>query len=371
MTLNELRKKIDEIDLNIKELFLKRMYIAEEIASIKFHTGDKILKPEREEELIEKLSCDIEEDFKPAYSSLLKKQMEVSRCRQYQKMLKLGVDYRLAYNEETLMAKSVCFQGIPGSYSEMAVRDIFPDIDAYPVDSFDDVFQSINSGKHQAGVVPMENTTAGGVYEVYDLLRQYDLFINYIDIVKVDHCLAGIKGACLGDIKEVCSHPQAIAQSAEYLKKHGIKAIAGSNTAIAAKDVALRNQKSRGTICSRDAAERYGLNILMEGINHKKDNATRFAAVSKQLIVQENHDKIAVVFACQNRSGSLAGVLGIFADYGVNLTGIHARPDGKNPWEYIFYVDLTGNLKEERIRALFYQLTEELPFVKIIGSYHS
>ena len=152
---------------------------------------------------------------------------------------------------------------------------------------------------------------------------------------------------------------------------HDIKAIAGSNTAIAAKDVSERKEIRTGAICSREAAERYNLIILLERINHNKDNATRFAAVSKQLTVQENHDKIAVVFACPHRTGSLAGVLGIFTDYGVNLTEIHSRPDGKKPWEYIFYVDFTGNLKEERIRAMFYQLTEELPFVKIIGSYKS
>ena len=371
MTLHELRKKIDEIDLNIKELFLRRMDIAEEIARTKFHTGDKILKPEREEELIQKLSGDMEEDFRHAYASLLKKQMEVSRCRQYRKMLELGAAFRLEFREEPPEADSVCFQGIPGSYSEMAVRNIFPGADTYPVDTFEEVFQSISGGKRRAGVLPLENTTAGDVYEVYDLLLKYDLYINYIDIIKVDHCLAGVQDARLEDIREVCSHPQAIAQSAEYLKAHEITAKAGSNTATAARDVAERNEKSMAAICSKEAAERYGLNILLEGINHKKDNATKFAAVSKQLTVQENHDKIAVVFACPNRSGSLAGVLGIFADYGVNLTGIHSRPDGKNPWEYIFYADFTGNLREDRIRALFYQLTEELPYIKIIGSYQS
>jgi len=369
--LSELRMKIDEIDLKIKELFLLRMKVAEEVAESKSKTGDKILKPEREAEVIGQLTVDIDGELKPAFTSFIKKVMEVSRTFQYRKMLALGVPFQLDFQEEDPIIEKVCYQGLQGSYSELAAGNIFPEAESFSVDTFEAVFLSISDGNAQAGVVPLENTTAGGVYEVYDLLLSYDLYINYSDIVKVDHCLAGIKGAGLQEIKEVYSHPQAIAQSAEFLKKHGITAKDSSNTAVAAKDVAELKDRSKASICSREAAERYGLSILLEGINHNKENATKFVAVSKQLVVKKNHDRIAIVFACPHRSGSLASVLGIFGDYGVNLTEIHSRPDGKNSWEYLFYVDFTGNLKDGRIKALFYQLYEELPFVKIIGSYKS
>lgn len=371
MTLNELRIKIDEIDLRIKELFLRRMQIAEEVAKNKIGTGDKILKPEREAEIVEQLTGGMSGEMKLSYTSFLKKVMEVSRTYQYRKMLELGVEFNLGFQGEESVIDKVCYQGLPCSYSEFAAKNMFPRADTFPVETFEDVFLSISSGKSQAGVVPLENTTAGGVYEVYDLLMKQDLYINYSDIIKVDHCLAGIREAELEDIKEIYSHPQAIAQSAEFLKSRRITAKESSNTAVAAKDVAERKDKSKGAVCSKEAAERYHLKILLEGINHNKENATKFAAVSKQLIVKNTHDRIAIVFACPHQSGSLASVLGIFGDYGVNLTEIHSRPDGKNPWEYLFYVDFTGNLKEERIRALFYQLNEELPFVKIIGSYES
>ncbi len=371
MTLNDLRMKIDEIDLQIKKLFLQRMKVAEEVAENKSRTGDKILKPEREEEVILNLTGDMEGEWKLSYSSFLRKVMEVSRTFQYRKMLELGAGFPLEFREDEPVVETVCYQGLPGSYSEMAAGNIFPDAESSPVGTFEDVFLCIGGGKVQAGVVPLENTTAGGVYEVYDLLLKHHLYINYCDIVKVDHCLAAVRGSCLEDIREVYSHPQAIAQSAEFLKCHGITARDSSNTAVAAKDIARLNDKSKGAICSREAAERYYLNVLLEGVNHNKENATKFVAVSRQLVVKNNHDRIAIVFACPHRSGSLAGVLGIFGDYGVNLTEIHSRPDGKNPWEYLFYVDFTGNLKDERIRALFYQLYEELPFVKIIGSYES
>ncbi|MEL7654455.1 MAG: prephenate dehydratase domain-containing protein [Bacillota bacterium] len=371
MTLNELRIKIDTIDLKIKELFLQRMKIAEEVAESKILTGDKILKPEREVEVIQQLTKDVEGDLKLSYASFLRKLMEVSRTHQYRKMLELGASFKLDFQEVTPTISSVCYSGLPGSYSEIATGNIFPDADTCSVESFEDVFLSISEGKAQAGVVPLENTTAGGVYEVYDLLLKHDLYINFSEIVKVDHCLAAIHGAKLEEIKEVYSHPQALAQCAEFLKEYGIAARESSNTAVAACEVSQLNDKNKGAICSREAADRYGLAALLEGVNHNKENATKFVAVSAQLVVKDQHDRIAIVFACPHRSGSLAAVLGIFGDYGVNLTEIHSRPDGKNPWEYLFYVDFTGNLKDDRIRALFYQLNEELPFVKIIGSYQS
>lgn len=371
MALSDLRNIIDKIDLEIKELFLQRMKVAVEVAECKSKTGDKILKPEREEEIIGRLTAGMDDEMKLSYSSFIKKVMEVSRTFQYRRLMELGTGFAPEFLEEEPAVNEVCYQGLPGSYSELAAGSIFPDAGCSSVETFEDVFLAISGGKAQAGIVPLENTTAGSVYEVYDLLMKHDLYINYSEIVKVDHCLAAIKGSVLEDIEEVYSHPQAIAQSAEFLRKKGIAARESSNTAVAAKYVAEAGDKSKGAICSKEAAERYDLSILLEGINHNKENATKFVAVSKKLIVKKNHDRIAIVFACPHRSGSLAGVLGIFGDYGVNLTEIHSRPDGKNSWSYLFYVDFTGNLKDNRIRALFYQLYEELPFVKIIGSYRS
>lgn len=371
MTLNELRMKIDEIDLKIKDLFLQRMKVAESVAEAKSKTGDKILKPEREEELIRSLTSDLDEEKKISYVSFLKKVMEVSRTFQYRKMLELGAEFQPSFEEEEADIDRICYQGLPGSYSESAAANLFPKAERHSVDTFEDVFLNICDGKSQAGVLPLENTTAGGVYEVYDLLLKHDLYINCSDIVKVDHCLAAVEGAVLEDIREVYSHPQAIAQCAAFLKKHGIRVRESSNTAVAAKEVAESKDKAKGAVCSREAAARYGLDVLLEGINDSRENATKFVSVSRKLIAKKNHDRIAAVFACPHRSGSLAGVLGVFGDYGVNLTEIHSRPDGKNSWEYLFYVDFTGNLKDKRIKALLYQLYEELPFVKIIGSYEN
>ncbi|MBR0596751.1 bifunctional chorismate mutase/prephenate dehydratase [Sinanaerobacter chloroacetimidivorans] len=371
MTLDEIRKEIDEIDIQMKELFQRRMKAAERVAESKFRTKDKILKPEREEQVIRQLTAGLDKELEQEYISFVKKMMEVSRTHQYKKTIILGAAFEIACQKEELPVRQVCYQGLPGSYSEMAAGSMFPNCQYTAVSTFEDVFSQVSEGSSDIGIVPLENTTAGGVYEVYDLLLKYNLYINCSDIVKVEHCLAGIKGASLEDIKEVYSHPQAILQSKEFLKSRGITAKVSSNTAVAAQDVFRENDLGRGAICSIAAAKRYGLNILIEGINHNKENATKFVAVSKHLISRPNHNRIALVFACSHRSGSLASVLGIFGDYGVNLTEIHSRPDGKHAWEYLFYVDFTGNLQDERMRVLFYQLTEELPYVKILGSYES
>jgi len=369
MTLDKVRMEIDEIDLQIKELFQKRIEVSEKVAEIKFKTGDGILKPDREDMVIQKLTDGMHEELRLEYASFLKKVMEVSRTHQYRKMLSLGHSFQLQFDEKEKKIDHICYQGLPCSYSEITANRMFPDKNNYPVDTFEEVFQEISRGSAEIGIVPLENTTAGGVYEVYDLLLKYNLYINYSYIIKIEHCLTGIENAVMGEIKEIYSHPQAIAQCNEFIKEKDFTAIECSNTAVAAKYIGEQKDPSKGAVCSREAAERYGLKVLLEGINHNKENATKFIAISDQLFVKPNHNRIAIVFACPHRSGSLASVLGIFGDYGVNLTEIHSRPDGKNPWEYLFYVDFTGNLKDVQIKALFYQLTEELPYVKILGSY--
>lgn len=369
MMLNDLRTEIDKIDLQMKDFFKQRMMVAEKVAEFKAKTGDKILKPEREQQVIQKLTKDIDKEIKLEYSSFIKKVMEVSRTYQYKKILQLGNNFHINYSNIEPLVKKVCYQGLPSSYSEITASIMFMESEKYSVNTFEDVFYEINCGKADLGIVPLENTTAGNVNEVYDLLLKYDLYINYSYITKVNHCLAGINGADLEDIREVNSHSQAICQCEEFLKSKGITSKESSNTAVAAKYVAEQMDKSIGAICSKEAADRYGLKILAEEINHNKKNATKFVAISKNLIVNENHNRIAIVFSCPHTSGSLVSVLGIFADYGVNLTEIYSRPDRKNSWEYLFYVSFTGNLMDESIKALIFQLYEELPLIKILGSY--
>lgn len=370
MDLREIRRDIDRIDNEIKQLFLQRMEVSGWVAQAKMETGDAILKPEREQQVIERLTGDVPESLRTEYTAFLKKLMMLSRKYQYHATLQATDCYHIPYIQQEPTVMHVCYAGVPGSYGEAAAKALYPEAQLDNRRTFEQVFQAVAEDQNLVGVVPLENSTAGTVDEVYDLLQHYDLSIRRSYVKKVVHCLAGVPGAKLEDITDVYSHPQALAQSSIYLKQHGMTPHEAVNTAIAAQDIVAQGNKSRAAVCSKEAAQRYGLTILAEGINHSQDNGTRFVAVGHGLLARPADDLISLVFTCPHRSGSLAGVLGIFADYGVNLTEIHSRPDGKNPWNYLFYVDFTGNLLEEDIRTMLYQLTEELPYVRILGSCH-
>lgn len=368
MDLHEIRRDIDRIDNQMKQLFLQRMEVSGRVAEAKMKTGDSILKPEREKQVIERLTDDVPENLRTEYTAFLKKLMMVSRKYQYHATLQATDCYHIPYIQQEPLVERVCYAGVPGSYGEAAAKALYPEAQLENRRTFEEVFQAVAKDEQLVGVVPMENSTAGTVDEVYDLLQHYDLSIRRSYVKKVVHCLAGVPGAKVEDITDVYSHPQALAQSSIYLKEHGMIPHEAVNTAIAAQEIVEQGKKSCAAVCSREAAQRYGLEILAEGINHSQENGTRFVAVGHGLLARPEDDLISLVFTCPHQSGSLAGALGIFADYGVNLTEIHSRPDGKNPWNYLFYVDFNGNLLSEDISTMLYQLTEELPYVRILGS---
>ncbi len=367
--LSEIRRDINSVDAAIREMFLLRMSLALEVAKNKAKTGDNVYKPDREAEIIEKRAAGLEEELKLKYTSLLQSMIRASREYQYSAILKLRPEaFPIKPSEEDLKPKTVYYQGVPGAYQELAARKLFPDCAPENVPTWEKVFTAVRDGKADVGVVPVENTTAGVVTEVYDLLLEYDLFINRSYIKKISHCLAAVPGAETEDIKTVCSHPHALPQCRSFISEHGLKTIEMANTAVAAKTVSEKKDKSLAAICSKEAAGLYGLNVLKESVNDLKHNETRFIAVSRKLTSRDNDDRIEIAFHLANRPGALGGVMNIFSDYGIDMTGVHSRPLKNSPWSYVFYIDFTGNLKEHSARALLYQLHEELPYIKIIGS---
>lgn len=368
--LPKIRADINKVDEQIRDLFLKRMSLALEVAETKAETDDKIFKPDREAEILEKRAAGMEEELRLKYVALLQSMIRASREYQYSQTLRRAPSkFPIDAMPQALSPQTVYYQGVPGAYQELAARSLFPETEPQHVPTWEQVFQSVRDGVVDAGVVPVENTTAGTVSEVYDLLLQYDLSINRSTIKKIRHCLAAVPGASLGDVKQVCSHPHALPQCHDFIAEHGLEAIEVANTAIAAQNVAARGDKALAAICSRQAAELYGLSVLAEGINDLKHNETRFIAVSRNLTVQPEDNRIEIAFHIPNVAGSLRGVLDIFADYGVDMTEIHSRPMKDSPWCYVFYIDFTGNLNDHAVRAMLYQLYEELPYIKVIGSY--
>ncbi|MDO4270754.1 MAG: prephenate dehydratase [Eubacteriales bacterium] len=367
-----IRQDINEVDEQIRELFLKRMSLALEVAQTKAETDDKIYKPEREAEIIKKRATGMSEELRLKYVALLQSMIRASREYQYGETLRRNpAKFPFHPDRAPLEPQTVLYQGVPGAYQELAARALFPACEPQCVPTWEQVFQSVRDGKADVGVVPVENTTAGTVSEVYDLLLDYDLSIGRSYVKKISHCLAAVPGAALSDIERVCSHPHALPQCRAFISEHGLEAIEVANTAIAAQNVRQRGDKSLAAICSREAAERYGLSVLAEGVNDLKHNETRFIAVSRRLTCRPEDNRIEIAFHIPNVPGSLRGVLDLFADYGIDMTEIHSRPLKGSPWCYVFYIDFTGNMDEHAVRSLLYQLHEELPYIKVIGSYHA
>ena len=368
--LASIRKDINSVDSAIRELFLLRMSLAHEVAETKAQSDDKIYKPDREAEIIEQRSAGMEEEVRLKYIALLQSMIRASREYQYSEILRLNPEkFPFHPSSEMLKPKTVFYQGVPGAYQELAARALFPECEPVNVPTWEEVFQSVRDGKADVGVVPVENTTAGTVSAVYDLLLDYDLSINRSYIKKISHCLAAVPGATMADIRSVCSHPHALPQCSAFISAHGFTAIEAANTAIAAQNVRDKGDVSLAAICSREAAERYGLSILAEGINDMKHNETRFIAVSRTPTCLPEDNRIEIAFHIPNAAGTLITVLDTIAHYGVDMTEIHSRPLKDSPWCYVFYVDFTGNISDHAVRSLLYQLHEELPYIKVIGSY--
>ncbi|MGI6181361.1 MAG: prephenate dehydratase [Agathobaculum sp.] len=368
--LSSIRQDINSVDAAIRELFLLRMSLAREVAQTKAQTDDAIYKPDREAEIIQKRATGMSEELRIKYIALLQSMIRASREYQYSEVLRLNpAKFPFHPSESVLHPRSVYYQGAPGAYQELAARALFPSCEPQNVPTWEQVFQSVRDGEVDAGVVPVENTTAGTVSEVYDLLLEYDLSINYSYIKKIRHCLAAPRGAALEKIRRVCSHPHALPQCHDFISAHGLEAIEVANTAIAAQTVAAKQDKTLAAICSREAAELNGLDILAEGINDLKHNETRFIAVSRTLTSRPEDNRIEIAFHIPNVAGSLNGVLDIFAGYHIDMTQIYSRPLKDSPWCYVFYIDFTGNMRDHAVQSLLYQLHEELPYIKVIGSY--
>lgn len=368
--LTEIRQDINAVDENIRALFLQRMELALEVAQAKAQTNDKILKPEREAEIIATRSAGMPEELRHKYIALLQSMMRSSREYQYSTLLSLRPDrFPVRYLEVEPAPRSVYYQGVPGAYQELAASALFPDCAPQPVSTWEQVFQAVHTGEADTGVVPVENTTAGTVSEVYDLLLQYDLSIVRTYIKKIRHCLAAAPGTAMTDVRRVCSHPHALPQCSAFIASHGLEIIEMPNTAMAAQSVCEKGDRSTAAICSKEAAARYGLTVLAEGINDLAHNETRFIAVGRELVVLPDHNCIEIAFHIPNQAGSLSSVVSLFADYGVDMVSIYSRPMKDSPWCYVFYIDFTGNMADHNIQALLYQLHEELPFIKVIGSY--
>lgn len=373
-TLDKLRKKINEIDAAIKELFINRMQVSTDVGELKLSTNDTIYHLTREKEIIEKFLSGIDEREKPYAECFYKNLLNMSRARQYMVLSENNASFPLSEqinnaSEQSPVIDTLCYQGIGGSWSSRAAERMYPQATAFTCSHFDDVFEAVSKGKAQVGILPIDNSTAGSVNDVYDLLVSNNLYITKAVTINIDNCLLGTEDAELCAIKRVYSHPQALMQCSGNLKKMQIEPMPESNTAVAAKRVYELGDKTVGAVASREAADTFGLKILRKDINDSEYNRTRFLAVSKQLVVSHDYNRLSLAFSLPNTSGALHTALLVFAANNINLTKIVSRPIPNRPWEYVFYIDCDINHGESRVFSALMQLANELSWVKLLGCY--
>ena len=375
MELSELRKQIDAIDEQIVRLYEERMGISAQVAQYKIENGRKVFDRVREEEKIAKIRSLTHNDFnRHGITELFEQIMSMSRKLQYQLLTKEGVLGKMpfiAVQELDTKKARVVFQGAEGAYSQAAMETYFGDqVKSFHVDTFREAMECIEEGSADFAVLPIENSTAGIVSEIYDLLVEFENYIVGEQIIRIEHCLLGVPGAKLEDIKKVYSHPQSLMQSARYLKEHSAwEQVSMRNNAFAAQKVAEDQDVSKAAIAGAYAAKVYGLEILQQGINQSSANSTRFIIVTNQKIFRENAGKISICFEVPHESGSLYHMLSHFIYNNLNMTKIESRPIEDRSWEYRFFIDFDGNLSDGAVKNALRGLREEARNMKILGNY--
>ena len=374
MDLLECRNKLDVIDKQIVKLFEERMDICGKVAETKIATGKAVYDAEREKQKLEAVSAMAGSDFNQiAVRELFSQMMSISRKYQYSILAEHGRAMKLGFerlDQLPMEGVRVVHQGVEGAYSHAAAIQYFGrNAEIYHVARFEDAMKEVQLGNADYAVMPIENSSAGAVIDMYDLLTRYDNYIVAETFLPVNHALLGVPGAKLSDVKTVFSHPQALMQCSAFLNDNGLKQISVENTAVAAKRVVEEGDKSQAAIASEIAGKLYGLELLKPSIQNNQGNTTRFVILANRKVYQKDAGKISLCFELPHTSGSLYNMLGNFIFNHVNMMMIESRPiPGKN-WEYRFFVDIEGNLQDAGVKNALRGIGAEAQNFKILGNY--
>ena len=355
-SLEEIRKEIDLADEQIALAFCQRMRAVREIADYKKERGLAIFDKDREEALLRRAGERIaDEDLRGYYQLLQRDLMQISRS--YQQKLTEGM--------------KIAYCGTEGAFAALAVQKLFPNAGAVPYGDFASAYEAVVTGECDSVVLPVENSFAGEVGVVCDLLFSGPLYINRVLNLDVTQNLLAPKGSSLKTVKTVVSHPQALAQCATFLKKQGYGQKDFSNTALAAKYVAEQNDPSLAAIGTREAAALFGLETLAAGIQDSNGNSTRFVVLSRTEcdLPRKEDDCFFMVFTVKNQAGALAKAIQIIGDRGFNLRGLHSRPMKTLVWQYYFYLECEGNVRSQKGQEMLEELQSVCDKLKVVGSY--
>ena len=377
MELSDIRSRIDDIDDELLRLFAERMGLAADVARAKAGTGKAVFDPAREREKLARVAAEAPEGLRPQAIALFSLLMSMNKAEQ-QRILAGGnptttsslMRRALKGNDEPFPATaSVACQGVEGAYSQIAASKLFrvPSISFFS--TFEGVFRAVSEGLCEFGVLPIENSTAGSVNAVYDLLAAHSFYIVRSLRLKIDHNLLAKPGCALADIREVYSHEQAIAQCADYLECIGVKATACENTARAAEAVARSNRRDVAALSSRDCAALYGLDIIDANVQDSDNNYTRFVVISAEPTIYPGASRTSLMLTLSHEPGSLFRVLERFYALDINLVKLESRPIPGRDFEFMFYFDVDCPVGAASLGTLLDGLGDVCESFTYFGSY--
>lgn len=375
--LDELRVEIDEIDKQMVELFKARMEAANQVAQYKKSKGIPVLDAGRERALLGKVADQAGEELADYIQSMYRTILSASRSYQNGKIghgsaVYDGIREALTATPALFPQRpTVACQGVEGAYSQIACDRLFKAPTIMFFQTFDHVFKAVESGMCQYGILPIENSTAGSVKQVYDLMIRHNFHIVRSARLKISHNLLAKHGAKLADIKEIFSHEQAISQCANYLTGlKDVKVTVVENTAMASKLVAESERNDVAALSSRFCAEHYGLNILQENVQDHDNNYTRFICISKKPEIYPGADRTSLMMTLPHKPGSLYNVLAKFYALNINLNKLESRPLPDREFEFMFYFDIEASVYAPEVETLFRDLETECEQMRYLGTYN-
>ena len=366
--LSALRSDLDAVDQRLVKALAERQRLVSDVAAVKAADGDlPIQDPDREQSLLTRVHQLAEESGVDGYFA----------SQLYRQILRHSVRFQAVRQSGADAAGRGAYQGVEGCYSHSAARHHFAavaDVGYLGTSTFGGTIEALKTGKAQRALLPVENTTAGPISGVYDLLVEPGLHIVGEEVLKVEHCLLGLPGASLDKIERIGTHPQAIRQCSLFLdalKSKGVHVDAEDDTAGAAKAIHESGDITRAAIAGEDAAELYDLVVLKRNVANRKDNFTRFLIVATQPLEHDQRlpHKTSLVLSTAHGPGALAKVLQTFADAEVNLTKLESRPSPTTPFESLFYVDLEGGTHQDAIADAIEAAREHTQSLRVLGSY--
>ncbi len=371
--LQDSRKKIDEVDRKLLELFEYRMQLASEVADYKKHTGMPVFDPAREEAKLKELKALAkDEENQTAVVDLFTQIISMSRRKQY---ALLDQSFHLGFTSvdrfEADQDTKVVFFGEKGSYTEQAMLEYFQkDVNGIPASTFGEIMQTVKEGRADYGVLPLENSSTGTLSDIFDLLAEYDNVIIGEHVIKIEHHLWGLPGAKLSDIKRVYSHRQGLLQCSGFLNNHpGMEREEFGSTAGCARRILEEGDLTQAAIASRRAGEHLGLQLLQAAIHNDETNSTRFIIISNRRIYYKGAERTSLCFALPHKSGSLYHMLSHFIYNKINMTRIESRPIAGKAFEYRFFVDIEGSLENPAVKNALHCIELEALEMKILGSF--